>query len=257
VIVSTGDEADVMGPGHLHAAQSRLQPNQERLSRAIDSAARATVVAIFTGMTVLNVGCAYTTLLDRADMDATAIALTVAARVSNALFLALVAATVLTRLRPVAKAQGVQPRVSALLGTFLCTTLAFLSPADLHWFWTTLSAALIIAGASLAFVVLRWLGRSFSIMAEARSLVTSGPYALVRHPLYVAEELAAIGILIQVFSPIAIAIFAAHLLLQLQRTRNEETVLRATFPEYAEYAARTPWLIPGWRVRRVRMVPAQ
>jgi protein-S-isoprenylcysteine O-methyltransferase Ste14 len=185
------------------------------------------------------------------------VGLAVAARTSNALFLALVAATVLTRLRPVAKARGLQPRASALLGTFLCTTLAFLPPADLHGVWTTLSTVLVITGASLAFFVLRWLGRSFSIMAEARTLVTTGPYALVRHPLYLAEELAAVGILIQVFSPAAIAILTAHLLLQLQRTRNEETVLRAAFPDYAAYAARTPWLIPCWPARRLRAAHVQ
>ena len=32
---------------------------------------------------------------------------------------------------------------------------------------------------------------------------------------------------------------------QLQRMRNEEQILRQTFPEYAAYAARTRGLIPG------------
>lgn len=218
-----------------------------------DWLARTTVVVIFAVLTVLNIGGAYSALAEQEGATAPFIGLTIAARLSNALFLALVAATVLTRLRPIAKAGGVQPRVSALLGTFLCTTLAVLPPAGLHVFWTTLSTLLIIAGASLAFVVLRWLGQSFSIMAEARALVTGGPYGLVRHPLYLAEELAAIGVLIQVFSPIAIAIFAAHLLLQVQRTRNEEKILRSAFPEYADYAARTPWLVPRWRIPAPRM----
>jgi protein-S-isoprenylcysteine O-methyltransferase Ste14 len=47
-----------------------------------------------------------------------------------------------------------------------------------------LSAGLIVVGHLLAVYALAWLGRSFSIMAEARRLVTDGPYAVVRHPLY-------------------------------------------------------------------------
>src|SRR5258708_5513849 len=121
-----------MDPDHLRAARTMPRPSQEKWSDTLDWVARATVVAIFTGMTVLNVGGAYKALLHQVEMDATFVFLTVTARVSNALFLALVAATALTRLRPVAKAQGVQPRVSALLGTFLCSSLAFLPPADLH-----------------------------------------------------------------------------------------------------------------------------
>jgi protein-S-isoprenylcysteine O-methyltransferase Ste14 len=96
--------------------------------------------------------------------------------------------------------------------------------------------------------VLRWLGQSFSIMAEARRLITHGPYAIVRHPLYVCEEIALVGMLIQVISPLALLIAAAHGLLQFRRLLNEEKVLRATFPEYERYAAHVPRLIP--RLRR-------
>jgi protein-S-isoprenylcysteine O-methyltransferase Ste14 len=84
-------------------------------------------------------------------------------------------------------------------------------------------------------------------MAEARRMVTNGPYALVRHPLYVCEEIALIGILIQVISPAALIIAITHGLLQFRRILNEEKLLRATFPEYEGYAARTPRLIPRGR----------
>jgi protein-S-isoprenylcysteine O-methyltransferase Ste14 len=53
--------------------------------------------------------------------------------------------------------------------------------------------------------------------------------------------------MVQVLSPLAALIVALQLLLQLQRTKHEEKVLHATFPEYGEYAARTPWVIPSWR----------
>jgi protein-S-isoprenylcysteine O-methyltransferase Ste14 len=95
--------------------------------------------------------------------------------------------------------------------------------------------------------VLSWLGKAFSIMAEARRLVTHGPYRYVRHPLYVCEEIAVIGIFIQVMSPMALMIFVLHAVCQIRRMLNEERVLQAAFPEYENYARRTPRLIPaGW-----------
>jgi protein-S-isoprenylcysteine O-methyltransferase Ste14 len=115
------------------------------------------------------------------------------ARASTALFLALVAATAITRLRPVRKAAGIEPRLSALLGTFLLMSLAVLPRPELPPIALAISGILVIIGMAMSFMVLRWLGKSFSIMAEARNLVTQGPYALVRHPLYICEEIAVLG----------------------------------------------------------------
>jgi protein-S-isoprenylcysteine O-methyltransferase Ste14 len=100
-------------------------------------------------------------------------------------------------------------------------------------------------GHVLAVYALAWLGRSFSIMAEARRLVTSGPYARVRHPLYLAEEIAVIGLFLQYASPSTALLVVAHLAFQLQRMRNEEQILRDSFPEYAAYARATRRLVPG------------
>jgi protein-S-isoprenylcysteine O-methyltransferase Ste14 len=107
-----------------------------------------------------------------------------------------------------------------------------------------ISSALIVVGMSASFIVLRWLGKSFSIMPEARRLVTQGPYAVVRHPLYICEEIAVIGAFIQVISPVAFVIVVIHALFQVRRMLNEEEILKATFDDYESYAARTPRLIP-------------
>jgi protein-S-isoprenylcysteine O-methyltransferase Ste14 len=173
--------------------------------------------------------------------------LNIAARASSALFVALAAVTTLTRLPPVRKAAGLEPRIAAVLGTFLLTALALLRRQELPPIALGFSSALIITGMLTSFVVLRWLGRAFSIMAEARRLVTHGPYRFVRHPLYVCEELAVIGTFIQVVSPLAVVIFIMHGVFQVRRMLNEEAVLWATFPEYGDYARRTPRLIPFGR----------
>ena len=199
---------------------------------------------VFTLMLLVSVSGALQAVLDWGNQPLDRTLLHIAARASNALFLALVVATTVTRLRPLRKAAGVEPRVSALLGAFLLTSLAVLPRAELPPIAVAISSALVIIGMSASFVVLRWLGKSFSIMAEARGLVTHGPYAIVRHPLYICEEIAIIGMFIQVVSPVALLIVIVQGLFQFRRMLNEEKILKATFAEYESYAARTPRLIP-------------
>ena len=107
------------------------------------------------------------------------------------------------------------------------------------------STLLILFGSAAAVIALLQLGRSFSLMAEARQLVTSGPYRLVRHPLYLAEELAIIGISMQFFSLSTAFFLAVQIAFQLRRMHNEEAVLSETFPEYAAYRDKTARLIPS------------
>jgi protein-S-isoprenylcysteine O-methyltransferase Ste14 len=104
---------------------------------------------------------------------------------------------------------------------------------------------LILLGAALAVYALTQLGRSFSVMAEARQLVTSGVYRIVRHPLYVAEEIAVIGLVIQFLSYQTLLLVAVHAGFQLRRMRNEEAILISSFPEYGAYKEKTARLIPG------------
>jgi protein-S-isoprenylcysteine O-methyltransferase Ste14 len=44
---------------------------------------------------------------------------------------------------------------------------------------------------------------------------------------------------------LALLIFTAHAWCQLQRMRNEESVLQAAFPEYEEYKRHTARVVPG------------
>jgi len=146
---------------------------------------------------------------------------------------------------PRAKAKGIVPRLAAVLGTFLGTSFLFLTPHVLPVWLQTLADVMIVAGSVLCVLILLRLGRAFAIMAEARELVTSGPYAIVRHPLYVAEELGVWGMVIQFAGPPAFALAIGHLSIQIARTVFEERVLADTFPHYREYQARTKRFIPG------------
>jgi protein-S-isoprenylcysteine O-methyltransferase Ste14 len=162
-------------------------------------------------------------------------------------FLAMMGYLTLVRDTPVAQAAGWQPRVSALVGTNLVFIgILFLAPrTDLGIFYHLLSAGLILTGNLLGIYVLSHLGRSFSIMAEARKLVSDGPYGVIRHPLYLAEQIAILGIFIQYASLAAALLITVHFTFQIQRMLNEEMILGATFPEYAAYMARTARLVPA------------
>lgn len=163
------------------------------------------------------------------------------------LFLAMMAYLTFAAQSPVARAGGWQPRISALLGTNLTLVgFLFLGPrTDLSVSQNLLSAGLILAGNGLSVYVLSHLGRSFSIMAEARKLVANGPYGVVRHPLYLAEEVAIVGVFIQFASVPAAILILVHFAFQLRRMLNEEKLLSDTFPEYTTYMTRTARLVPG------------
>jgi protein-S-isoprenylcysteine O-methyltransferase Ste14 len=96
-----------------------------------------------------------------------------------------------------------------------------------------------------AVLSLSQLGRSFSVMAETRQLVTSGPYRFVRHPLYLTEGIAVIGLFVQFASVWTALLVVVQIAFQLRRMHNEETLLIASFPEYAAYSKNTARLIPG------------
>jgi protein-S-isoprenylcysteine O-methyltransferase Ste14 len=66
----------------------------------------------------------------------------------------------------------------------------------------------------------------------------------VRHPLYLTEEIAVIGLFIQFASAWAILLLALQIGFQLRRMHNEERVLTANYPEYGVYRQTTARLIP-------------
>lgn len=171
--------------------------------------------------------------------------LVLSSRLMGMLFLCLVVGLTVVRLPPRQSADGIEPRLSALAGTFGLMILIVLPRGTGGPGMLIVSTVLMLIGAALSIYCLFWLGRSFSVMATARKLVTTGPYAIVRHPLYAAEALSAIGFMIANWSLAALLVGAAHFAFQFRRMFNEERVLRRTFPEYASYASSVPMFIPG------------
>jgi protein-S-isoprenylcysteine O-methyltransferase Ste14 len=147
--------------------------------------------------------------------------------------------------KPVRRLVGIMPRLAALVGTFLGVGMLQLPVAHLSLGVQILSALLIGVG-SLASVLVLWrLGKSFSIMPEARTLVTSGPYAYARHPLYAVEMISIVGTALQFLQPWSAIMAIAVLGMLVVRTLFEERVLTEAYPEYVQYRAKTARFIPG------------
>ena len=170
-----------------------------------------------------------------------------AATIATLGFLLLVVGTTLGRLPPVRSAQGLSRQIVALVGAFATVTLVVVPPVEIPAGVRIVADSLVLIGFLLSVWCLWWLGRSFSVMAQARRLVTQGPYRYVRHPLYVCETVALVGILLRNPSAWSFTIAAVALVFQYLRILNEEKVLRDAFPEYEEYARSTPMLMPAFR----------
>lgn len=164
---------------------------------------------------------------------------------SSALFFLILIYLLLARMRPLMRSQGFLPRFIAVLGTFMGTTLLFLPVVKLSVGMLAVSNILILGGSIFALVVALHLGSAFAIMPEARRLVTSGPYALVRHPLYVVEAIIMLGATFVFQQPWSFLIWLVVIFLQYWRTVFEERILLKQYPEYAEYQHRTWRFIPG------------
>jgi protein-S-isoprenylcysteine O-methyltransferase Ste14 len=207
------------------------------MSQAADLVGRIALVTLFAAMATQQTVALFghpgeTDVLD------------IATRVASIAFIALVVGLTVMRLKPLRSADGWEPRFSALAGTFLSVALVALPQPDIGTALRVTSLVLIGVGWVLSAIVLLWLGRAFSVMAQARRLVTTGPYAIVRHPLYLCEEITVIGIALAHLSVEAVLIVAVQWMFQLRRMSNEEKVLGASFPDCAAYAARTPKIIP-------------
>lgn len=140
--------------------------------------------------------------------------------------------------------------------SFLPLILAFLLPGfDVRLGWSNLpswlvllSDTIVLLGYGLVFLVFRensFASRIVEVM-DGQKVVTSGPYALVRHPMYLGS------IIMYLFSPLALgsawAVLPALFLIPVLviRINGEEKLLTSDLPGYAEYTQKVRYrLFPG------------
>jgi protein-S-isoprenylcysteine O-methyltransferase Ste14 len=84
------------------------------------------------------------------------------------------------------------------------------------------------------------LGRSLTVTAQAKKLVTRGLYSRIRNPIYVFGSCVIAGLILVLGRPVGLLIFVILIPLQLWRARKEAFVLEAAFgEEYRKYRAGT------------------
>jgi len=134
----------------------------------------------------------------------------------------------------------------ALIGSFILYGI-FLIPGQARStnVWVLASSDLCLAcGVMLALYSLSYLRNRFSIVPEARGLVTTGPYRFVRHPIYLGEIIAGFGLVMPTLLSLHALVLTIFVIAQLTRTYYEERMLRRVYPTYEGYARRTRRLIP-------------
>lgn len=145
-------------------------------------------------------------------------------------------------------------RTPVVLGAAMLAASGWLPDVLTHrFFWgpngPTFGTVLVLAGLAFA-VSARWhLGSNWSstvAVKQDHTLITTGPYSRVRHPIYSGMVLALFGTALAIGEPRGFIGVGLILLGFVIKLLGEEARMRDTFPQaYDAYCRRTARLIPG------------
>jgi len=133
-----------------------------------------------------------------------------------------------------------------LLPPVLCTSLF---PVEYRIPAAIVAVLFSIAGYAVALWGLFYLRRSFAVLVAVRKVVSRGPYAYVRHPMYLGYTIELVGLLLASFSLGMIILALGFLMLMMARARLEEERLVEACPAYRDYMEHTGFIFPRWGVK--------
>jgi protein-S-isoprenylcysteine O-methyltransferase Ste14 len=117
----------------------------------------------------------------------------------------------------VAQSEGLLPALAAIVGTYLPWSIPLMGHARHSELLNLSSAVGLLVGGILMIVTLAHLGRSFSLVPQARRVVSAGPYRWIRHPLYLSEGIAIMASALQYLSLLVVLVLVALAAVQIQR----------------------------------------
>ena len=109
--------------------------------------------------------------------------------------------------------------------------------------WT--AAALFLLSYLLYAEVLRentYLSRTIEVQQDQK-VIDTGLYGIVRHPMYMATIVLFLAMPLVLASPISFLVMLLYIPLIAKRIRNEEAVLEAGLPGYADYKRRVKYKV--------------
>jgi protein-S-isoprenylcysteine O-methyltransferase Ste14 len=151
--------------------------------------------------------------------------------------------------------QGASQRVIVSLLIVFYPLLYVVAGLDHRFGWSHMPVLVVLVGdlvfaGGLILITLVFRANAFaaaSVQVEAgQKVIASGPYALVRHPMYSGILLLFLGVPVALGSWWGLAVFFPLLLLTIWRLLEEEQYLTKNLPGYRDYRAKvTHRLIPG------------
>ena len=166
-------------------------------------------------------------------------------------FLSILVVAVLLREQPFDCDGRLLIRGAAVTASFLLVVLGQLAPAGplllrAPALITGAAAVVTLGGVLLALAAAFELGTNFSFGPQSRRLVVTGPYRVVRHPMYLAELLMTAGIVMVAMHLTVVIGVCVVIVLQVVRISAEERLLMRTMPTYRTYV----------RATRCRLIPS-
>lgn len=127
--------------------------------------------------------------------------------------------------------------LGALAAAAICYQVAMLN-----------SVARVIIGIAAALLSLtlllisrKQLGKSFSVMPQAKPLVTTGIYSKIQHPLYLFLDLTLLGVIMIIGLPILLVIWGILVIMQFIQAGREQKLLSQSFGSDYDNYARSTW----------------
>ena len=85
-----------------------------------------------------------------------------------------------------------------------------------------------------------WLSRTIEVQ-DGQSVVSTGLYGIVRHPMYMATVLMYLAMPLVLGSLIAFGIMLLYIPIIIRRINDEEQLLKTELPGYSEYCTQVRW----------------